>query len=242
MHFNSIEDLYLIRIFDNESYLDAFVSGTCFRMNSVEKFRKIENEFQGDVNECRIILNAENKNAKVFIGDAFPKKQIGDVKITDLKLNGYIYCFFAIPKNFFYIENNEIMMDDDSPYYKDFITSLSLYYKNCSTKKCFIAVLDAKELIQRFSDKFKKSNYKYGYGFVNYKNINTNDRLEYIAENILYKIIFEKDIKYSYQHEFRFYIAADIKKEYLEIRDINLSDIQRIKFELNPDSLKSLKI
>ena len=56
------------------------------------------------------------------------------------------------------------------------------------------------------------------------------------------KIIFEKDIKYSYQHEFRFYIAADIKKEYLEIRDINLSDIQRIKFELNPDSLKSLKI
>ena len=34
MHFNSIEDLYLVRIFDDERYLDDFISGTCFRMNS----------------------------------------------------------------------------------------------------------------------------------------------------------------------------------------------------------------
>lgn len=240
MHFNSIEDLYLVRIFDDERYLDDFISGTCFRMNSVEKFRNTENDFQGDINECRIILD-DNINTKVFIGNSFPKKLIGNTRIADIRIKGYIYCFFAIPKNFFYIKNNQVMMGENSPYFNDFIHSLNSYYENCS-KKCFVAVFDAKKLILKFSNNFNENNYKYGYSFVSYKILNTNDKLKYLAENMLYKIIFEKDIKYSYQHEFRFYIACDNQNEYLEIKNIDLTDILYTRFELDPNGLKSLKI
>ena len=131
----TLDGYYLVRILDNEKYLDDLINGINFRINSVQVFRDKANKFQGDKNECSIIVNGDTIKGKFAIGKEKPEKILCDADINEFGLNGYIYCFFAIPKEFFYLEKNELMMDDKSDYYNDFIKTLNSYYENL--EKCY---------------------------------------------------------------------------------------------------------
>ena len=236
----SLDGYYLVRILDNEKYLDDLINGINFRINSVQVFRDKANKFQGDKNECSIIVNGDTIKGKFAIGKEKPEKILCDADINEFGLNGYIYCFFAIPKEFFYLEKNELMMDDKSDYYNDFIKTLNSYYENCNSKKCYIGIFDANKLVTHFKNCFVANNYKFGYDFVKYKKISTAERFKYLFDKELYKIVFEKDESYSYQREFRFFITNIHGVEYLDINNVLLKDALKIRFELNPKGLQKL--
>ena len=232
---SELKDFLLMRCFDCKKYLDELINGDCLHMNSVKRFREESNKFQGDPNDCAVIVNNEILSGALYAGNGIPEKRLFEANLNEFALNGYLYCFFALPKEFFKIENNTLMYDAESPYCEKFFHCLHEYRKNCKSKSCYVGLFDAVALVNRLEQCLEKLNLSYSCGFVEYKKLNSKERMKLLAENHPDRIVLTKDPSYSYQSEFRFFVRTREKiDEYLQIYGLDLSDILAMQFEFNP--------
>ena len=232
---DDLKGFLLMRCLDCAEYLNDLINGQCLYMNSVERFRKESNKFQGDSNDCVVITDNDVLPGALWVGNGVPEKRLGEANLDKFVLEGYLYCFFALPKAFFKIENNTLMYDTESPYYQYFLKCLQEYKENSRTKSCYVGLFDAVTLVNRLEQSLKRLNLGYTCGFVKYKKLGTSERIKLFAEKCPERIVLTKDPSYSYQSEYRFFVRANGKiEDSLQIRGLDLSDILAMKFEFNP--------
>lgn len=227
-----------MKCFERKEYLDSFINGQCFHMSSAESFRNSDSFFQGDISECSILKDG-GIHGRVFIGKGKPEIEIGEADIHTIAFDNYLYCFFALPKDFFAIENGKILYDEESPYYEDFIKCLDNYKINSETKKCYAVIVDAYSLINRINYALNKvGGVDYEYGYIEYKEISTFERIKLWANHESAKLIFIKDPAYSYQREFRYcvFMQNGNNAPFFEFSGQALGDIVFWAFEYKPKS------
>ena len=236
--FNYLKDKLLMRCFDRIEYRDSFVNGSCIHMNSTQLYRNIENCFQGDINDCAVFVDGTRFNGKVYVGNGKPEVQLGEAEISSFTLGGYLYCFFSLPKSFFAIQNGELLYDKESVYCMDFFKCLEEYKNNSATKKCYVVIMDAYNLVNRMNETLDRiPEVSYTCGFVDYIKMDTGERIEKIMNRDINRIVFTKDPPYKYQREFRYYVTSQNNKPYLEFAGKDMTDICFLTFEHNPYDL-----
>ncbi len=231
-----LKDYFLFRLFDVEKYLDDFIDGTCIRMNSAKKFHEISNKFQGDPNDCSITLSDDKVPFTIYLGKDLPEIEIGKTNL-EIGINGYLCCFFAVPKSFFAYKDGELCWDEDSPYFDKINRCFEEYISNSDHKTCYFAAFDAYTLVMRFEKCLKKIGVACNCGFINYTKLDSKSRLKLFAEDKLEEIIMTKDPSYDYQSEFRIFARTyQPIDEWLDVKGIKLSDIVFLKAKYNLSS------
>lgn len=227
-----LHDYWLVRCFECKQYLDDLINGKCLHMNSVQKFRESSNKFQGDPNDCAVIVDNEHLQFQCFTGKDAPDEHIGDIDLSTCAIDGYLYCFFAIPKEFFKIEDDEVYADEESPYYAKFYQYMDEYKANCKDQKCYVGLFDAAAFVHRLEYVLKGMNISYTYGFVTYRKLSSAERMHLFVKKQAEQIVLTKDPSYSYQNEFRFFARTkqDIE-DWFQITGLKLSDIMAMRFE-----------
>ena len=141
----NLQDYYLVKLFKKNEYRYGFDSGSYIRINSMKSFWNIENPFQQDYEgkvfgqTGRGFLFAGNPN----FGDKLKNYSSIEEIITDLhnngtevsettdmtiRVDGYIVCFYLLPRKSVQFENNRMMFNDDNEKTK-FSIFLQRYYK-----------------------------------------------------------------------------------------------------------------
>lgn len=227
----SLNEYLFIRCFSKKKYLDDFVSGRSVYMNSISSFWNIENDFQGDPDECTVIPQKNNAKWVMWAGNGIPEKRIDEVEDFSMSVAGYLYCVFAIPKAFFSVKNGELYIDEESDYREDFFHFLNEYREK--TGHAYVCIFDANTFIVRLAERLKRCGYQYLAGFVTYRNRTIHDRIGAVNCKKIEEIVLFKQEKYSYQHEFRFIVLKNGNTQHIEIPDVTLSDIVFLQAEYN---------
>lgn len=239
---NKLSDYLLVRCFDKKQYLDELINGECLHMNSVQKFREASNKFQGDPNDCAVIVDNEVLSGSFYLGNDFPEEQFAKANLCQFEINGYLYCFFALPKNIFKVENDILMLDVESPHYKLFLQCLNAYKENSETNECYVGIFDAASLVGCLRKSLDSIGLSYVYGFINYEKLDSNERMKLLSERNPEKIVLTKDPSYNYQNEFRFFVRTDKDiEDWLQIKGLKLTDILAMRFVYNPCENEVLK-
>lgn len=231
-----LSDYLLMRCFDQEEYLNSFINGSCLHMNNVQLFRDISNSFQGDPNDCAVIVDGENLPGYICAGNDRPETLLSKSDLNVFNIYGYIYCFFALKKAFFDIKDGNLMYDADSPYAEKFFRCLDEYIANSKTGSCYVGIFDAATLVRRLNSALDKlDGVHYVNGFVNYQKLNSLERMALLSSKNDKQIVLTKDPDYSYQSEFRYFISTPRYKidQWLRISGIDFSDIVAVRFKYN---------
>lgn len=88
---------YLIRIFNDKRCMQEFVATGQLYLNTLEFFRNMEEGFQGDHKEGKLIDKAMHVTLAISSKNDFANP---DVVLKDVEwlTNGYVYCFLQHKK------------------------------------------------------------------------------------------------------------------------------------------------
>lgn len=224
--FEFLKDYLFLRCFSTEEYMDSFLSGKCLYMNSAQKFWHIENGFQGDPSECCVISPNDKVQCSWWVGSGKPKEKLCDINHFRFSIQGFLYCMFTIPKNFFKAENGELFYDRDNTIHQDFITTLNQYRANTNTGCSFICIFDAFQFMNRIGKYFELHGIDFACGWISYKNEDLLTKMQHIKEKQFEKIVFTKPEEYKYQREFRIFVSNGAQEnDALKLAGISIEDI-----------------
>lgn len=223
-HNNTGLPKYLIRIFNDKRYMQKFVATGQLYMNTLEFFRNMEEGFQGDHKEGKLIDKAMHATLEISSTNDFSNP---DIVLTDVEwlTNGYVYCFFAA-------EENELIVSEGKIYY-DQTTSLNLknavlqYRKENDGRDIYVVVLDAEKMIYEIEKQLKKVKYRGYQGRVEYvENVSLSMRqiFEIMCEKP-WSSAFVKPQRYRYQKEWRVFIDAKPLDNHAELYIKNIDKI-----------------
>lgn len=232
----NLNDYYLVKVFGKPEYMKDFNSGNIY-LNSTSYFWELENTFQQDkeglvfqqpYNKKGVFLSAK-EGFEEIVKNSFSLEEIikkSEEKNCDkvicetlnfsFRLEGYICCFYLLPKNDVTIKENRMFITSETAQ-KDIDVFLKKYLNEAKTKEIYVSIYNAVNFYNIFAENMKKRGYGLTYGIVKYKDIDERQKIELFQQN--YKLIlFTKPTQYSYQKEFRLFINTpneQIKKHIL---------------------------
>lgn len=219
------EDYYLVKCYSQEKYRTDFNKGSLY-FKSLSYFHKVENKFQQD-KEGMVFHQPENSIGTMYILDPNGSNSVSDLmkkgrmdeainvlkanhtqsfatKDFCINVNGFLSCFYLIPKKCLKISENNI---DILP--KRECTNF-FYFLNCYAEEqgyTFFSVYDAPELIKKICEAFQLENYDFTFGCVTYQDVDDQTKIEWLSKNQIEKIVFTKPTRLKYQREFRFFVS-----------------------------------
>lgn len=224
--FEQYKDYYLIKCFEQEDFCSSFNNGNMY-INNVSYFHDIENDFQKDKegiifmqpNGTEGKLFATNSETSALVSEFMNNKQfedglkclkkyglnLGTTQQGKLYIDGYLSCFFLIPKKFLIF--NEKSIEISPSIVKDFYDFLNSYAKEQGY--LYFSIYDAKKLIKTFYEGFINIGYEVAFGTVSYAEITEETKIKWYKDRHLEKIVFTKSNNFDYQHEFRFFITSN---------------------------------
>lgn len=230
-----LNDFYLLKAFPHSTYRDDFNTGKSIHMWSTAHYHKLEDEFQKDFEGGIFKQNLEGKlilsNNDIPIKDLV--RQSLNPKIKDLFINtndfrmyidGYISCFTLLPKMFIRFIDGKFVFHKDSKYQE--ILKKCLYMYARETGYSYLSIYEAQELIDLLAHHLKSKSLSVMHGIVKYEqNYSEKTRVNYFKNKQFDRLIFTKDKKYEYQHEFRIFIHKfyEPQKESIILDGVDLS-------------------
>lgn len=231
--YDFLQNYLFMRCFSKEEYLRAFVSGKSIYMNSAETFWRIENQFQGDTDECCVVSKNSNTKWSVWVGNEKPEKKVANVVDLRFSIKGFLYCMFALPKSFFAVDNGILLYDEENAICQDFFNALNQY---CATVgPAYICIFDAFSFMNRIREHLELLGLNFACGWISYKDTNETERLQHFMDGHFEKIVFTKQEKYRFQHEFRIFISdSPEESDHLELVGVPLDNMIFLRCKYNP--------
>jgi len=218
----NLNDYYLVKAFSKPEYMNDFNSGNIY-LNSTNYFWNLENAFQQDKEGLvfqqsgkGFLIKAKEGFEKIIkssssleeVLDRAEKANVGKVVCEtsefSFRVNGYICCFYLLPKSDVIIKEN-IMSITSEIAREDIAFFLENYLNESTTNDFYVSIYDAVVFYNIFAEEMKKKGYGLTYGIVKYKDIDEAQKIEWFQENNK-SILFTKPTRYSYQKEFRLFI------------------------------------
>lgn len=217
---------YLIRLFNNKRYMQKFVATGQLYMNTLEFFRNMEEGFQGDHKEGKLIDKSMHATLEISSTNDFSNP---DIVLTDVEwlVNGYVYCFYAA-------EEDEPIVSEGKIYYNQ-ATSLNLknavlqYRKENDGRDIYVVVLDAEKMIPEIEKQLKTVELPGYQGRVEYMEnaaLSTRQMFEIMSEKP-WVSAFVKPQRYQYQKEWRVFIHAKPLADHAELYLTNVGKFIR---------------
>lgn len=219
------ENYYLIKCYSQEAYQLDFNKGILY-LKDLSYFHNVENKFQQD--KEGVIFQQPEKSIgafykvdsieSAFASDLMKKGNVDEgvkalkenshqtVGIKDLciKVNGFLCCFYLMPKRCLSISKNNV---DISPIgeYTNFFYFLNSYAKEQGYT--FFSVYNAPKLIEKICWAFDHEGYDFTFGSVAYQDVEVQTKIKWFMNKQIEKIIFTKPLRFKYQREFRFFVS-----------------------------------
>ena len=219
------EDYYLIKCYGQEKYQSDFNKGILY-LKSLSYFHNVENSFQQD-KEGMIFQQAEKSvgtfykvgpNERAIVSDLMKKgnvaegvkvlkekcHQTAETKDLYMNVNGFLCCFYLIPKKCLSISKNNI---DILPLreYANFFYFLNSYAEQQGYT--YFSIYDASILISKICQALDQENYDFTFGSVTYRDVGDQTKIKWFLNNQIAKIVFTKPTRLEYQREFRFFVS-----------------------------------
>ena len=216
-----LSDYYFVKCFGKQSYRDTFNSGELF-FGHVKEYWGAENAFQQDF-EGRI-LHQEGNGLLIAAKPGFESvlkqarsvhdiegivKERGDTIIARTTsasswINGYICCFYLLPKRNVILQNDKMVFATDSMENK-FKVFLANYIGD--KRVVFAGIYDAARLCKAVEEVCTNQGVPFARDMVKYADTDTTLVFSCINRGDISPIIFTKRKVYSYQQEYRMFIA-----------------------------------
>ena len=219
--YSAFKKYYFVKCFENEEYRKQFNTGKNIHISSTQCFHNSKNNFQQDFEGGIYRQNKDckgkfivSKNEMTFddaIYEYLAHKHETDailVPTQKLKLfiHGYIMCFAIFNKNDIRFNCNGIIFNRNSDIVHEFYGFLNDFAKESGY--VFFSVLDAYQFMSEFCPSMEDKGYYLSYGFVNYEEPSTVDRISAYQAGKIEDIIFTKDkSKFSQQKEYRIFVV-----------------------------------
>lgn len=196
--------------------MQKFLATGQLYMNTLEFFRNMEEGFQGDPKEGKLIDKSSHATLEISSKSDFSDP---DVVIQDVELleNGYVYCFFAAGENDIKVSEGKLYYNQETP--ENLKEAVLRYRKENESKDTHIIILDAQKTIQAIEQQLKTIDFAGYQGFVEYvhEEFLPSKRTFEIISKRPWGIAFIKSRKYSYQKEWRLFIHAKPSDNHAEI-------------------------
>lgn len=215
---------YLIRIFNDKTYMQKFVATGQLYMNTLEFFRNMEEGFQGDHREGKLIGKEMHASLAISSTNDFSNP---DVVFQDVEwiINGYIYCFFAAEENDIMISKGKLYFNQATPL--NLKEAILQYKKEKKGQDIHIILLDAQKTIQEIEKQLGTTGFQGYQGRVKYVDnafISSQHILE-IMSGQPWNSAFIKPQQYQYQKEWRVFIDV---KPLADHAEIYLQDMKKL--------------
>lgn len=147
-----------------------------------------------------------------------------DTESCKLQIQGYLLCFYLIPKWCVQFKENEFVFNEDDDIRDDFNHFLHEYAKKQGYTQ--VCVYDAEKFLKIFSQFSEQKGYQLAYGPVKYEDVSELEKIESFKNGKLEDIVFKKPKRFEYQKEFRLYIAIpnETSQPYMVRPGINLRE------------------
>ena len=256
--FSRLKHYYLMKCFSKEEYRDEFNTGKKIYINSMEYFHDLENYFQRYF-EGGVFEQLPGTRGYLFISkagtsienvmDRYMKKpadaEDGFIETSNFKIyvNGYILCLTIIPKAYISFGHDKITFNETFNIREDFFYLLNEY--TTGTGYTYISIYDAEVFMKIFCEAMKKRGYDISYGEVDYQSISQKERIEHYVNRDIEAIIFSKDEKYSYQHEFRIFLQNEFQNAKSHVEEVNINMLPSVVYDmvyLSPSYVEKLRL
>lgn len=225
----NLNDYLLVKVFSRQEYMKSFNEGNVF-LSSTQYFWDLENSFQQDKEGLIFqqsgkgyILKTVPEFEKIIITSSSVENLIsrtnqdnlGEVicETSDflLGINGYICCFYLLPKKDV-IFNKNVMSITSKTEREDIALFLERYLNELETKDFYVSIYDAVIFCNIFFKEMKEQGYKVTYGKVKYDDIDEIQKIRLYQNRNFQTIVFTKPTRYSYQKEFRIFLRSPDKE------------------------------
>ena len=219
----NLNDYFLVKAFSRPEYMVSFNSGNIY-LNSTSYFWKLENTFQQD-KEGEVfhqtgkgfIIKARPGFEKIVMSSSSVEqiinraseenfgKVICETAEVTFRLEGYICCFYLLPKSDVSFTQSTISITSEKAR-RDIAYFLEKYLNESTTKDFNVSIYDAVTFCSIFFEEMKKKGYRLTAGAVEYKNNNEIQKIKQFQNKDFRSILFTKPTQFSYQKEFRIFI------------------------------------
>lgn len=224
-----LNDYILVKCFENQEYEQQFNSGKLY-INGTGYYWNLENTFQQDKEGEVLFIGESNSQDYNLTVDG----ENIDFKVLSARLDGYISCFYLLPKRVLKIDASHRIDIIDDKEKTDFEYFIKRYFKELqkdkpSIEKAYVSFYDARLLCNLIKKEMEMRNFNVSYRKVIYKNLTQSDKDQLFREKNEYMIIFTKPESYKYQKEFRIFINPKSPKsfEYKDHLEENIMDIDK---------------
>lgn len=219
------EEYYLIKCYSQKAYQSDFNKGILY-LKDLSYFHNVENKFQQDAEG--VVFQQPEKSIGAFyevdpivsaIASDLMKKgnvaegvkvlkekghQAAETKDLCMKVNGFLCCFYLIPKRCLSISKNNVDISPIGEY-----TNLFYFLNSYAGDQgyTFFSVYDAPKLIEKMCLVFNHENYGFTFGNVTYQDVGDQTKIKWFMNKQIEKIIFTKPLRFKYQREFRFFVS-----------------------------------
>ena len=161
----NLNEYYLVKVFSKEKYMTDFNSGKNIYINSTNFFWKLENAFQQDeegaiahLPEGGYLIKTtpdviHNSNSLDEILNCCNEKNKGQIlaKASEfsLRLNGYICCFYLLPRKSVKFSKNT-MSFRDARELKDFHLFLEKYIESSNNNDFYVSIYEPNTFCEIF--------------------------------------------------------------------------------------------
>lgn len=216
----NLTEYYLAKCFDKQGHREAFINGSLF-LHSTAYYWTLENTFQQDFEGMIFhqtgkgyLIAADSEFKKLFqqaesLSDIVENmeehgKILSETTEASFYVNGYLSCFYLLPKNDVHIENGtfEFTMPEAK---RDLLYFFQKYLEG--HEHVFPVLCDARRLCNCIMSHFEENRYDIAWGSVEYKELELSERLTAYRNRKIEKIVFTKPLSYQYQREFRIFIC-----------------------------------
>lgn len=207
---------YLIRLFKGKSHMQQFVASGKVYMNTLEFFRNMEEGFQGDHKEGKLIDKSMHVTLAVSSKNDFSNP---DVILKDVEwlTNGYVYCFFAAQENDIAISDGKLYYNQETPL--NLKQAILQYRKENEGHDTHVVILDGPKTIQEIERQLGTVEFGGYQGYVAYVESGS------VSSQQIYKIMserpwesaFVKPKRYQYQKEWRVFIDTKPSADHAEL-------------------------
>lgn len=235
----NLNEYYLVKVFSKEKYMTDFNSGKNIYINSTNFFWKLENAFQQDeegaiahLPEGGYLIKTtpdviHNSNSLDEILNCCNEKNKGQIlaKASEfsLRLNGYICCFYLLPRKSVKFSKNT-MSFRDARELKDFHLFLEKYIESSNNNDFYVSIYEPNTFCEIFFKGMKEKGYEIIYGKVKYKENSDLEKIRLYQSNEYAATFFIKPLFYNYQKEFRIFITKQNEqiKDYISENNIDI--------------------
>ena len=210
--------------FKNTDIIDSLQSG-CIYMNSIKKFREIENDGDDKVGDSIDGLLHIHNGYLIIEEDELKVHKLNDTGLQTRYSNDYCYCFFGM--------DNTNFREQFSEEQKQKLSEMG---------DTALIILNYSELMNRIKKVTDEKGYEVYAGFVKYYNPEIDS---FSINNLMQKdglkmfSMYKRD-KYKYQQEFRIVVHAP--NETADHIELNIGDISDISKKMSANTVLASQI